>query len=113
MLKYCNELSGTIDLQSTINQAEVLFVRLLNLFGHNRQRRQADPGAPSQLSFRSLVEDVDRRQALRDSTPELSEGLRNRKSASYLASGEQLDEDEDFSIPHLPAISDDLRSMLE
>jgi hypothetical protein len=32
MLKYCNELSGTIDLQSTINQAEVLFVRLLNLF---------------------------------------------------------------------------------
>lgn len=37
MLKYCNELSGTIDLQSTINQAEVLFVRLLNLFRFNRQ----------------------------------------------------------------------------
>lgn len=69
------------------------------------------PGLPlAQLSFRSLVEDVDRRQALRDGTG--SEGLRNRKSA-HLSSGEQLGADEDFAIPHLPAISLDLRDLLD
>jgi hypothetical protein len=52
---------------------------------------------------------VDRRQALRDGAG--SEGLRNRK-VPHLMSGEQIDGDEDFAIPHLPLLSQDLRNLL-
>ena len=51
--KYCNELSMTIDLDSTLAQAEVLY-----------------------LSFAQLVADIDRRQA--EDAPDRIEGLRKR-----------------------------------
>ncbi|THU86400.1 RabGAP/TBC [Dendrothele bispora CBS 962.96] len=55
ILKYCNELSMTIELDTTLAQAEVLF-----------------------LSFAQLVADIDRRQAEEKST----EGLRHRRTNS-------------------------------
>lgn len=54
ILKYCNELSNTIDLDSTLAQAEVLF-----------------------LSFAQLLADVDRRQA-EDESGRQTSGLRQR-----------------------------------
>lgn len=54
ILKYCNELSMTIELDTTLAQAEVLF-----------------------LSFAQLVADIDRRQA--EATSSSTAGLRQRK----------------------------------
>ena len=53
ILKYCNELSMTIELDSTLAQAEVLF-----------------------LTFAQLVGDLDRRKA--EETHDRKEGLRRR-----------------------------------
>ncbi|KAK7043623.1 GTPase activating protein [Paramarasmius palmivorus] len=57
ILKYCNDLSMTIELDSTLAQAEVLF-----------------------LSFAQIVADIDRRQAEESSTN--TNGLRHRGSNS-------------------------------
>ncbi|KAJ7582778.1 rab-GTPase-TBC domain-containing protein [Mycena floridula] len=57
ILKYCNELSMTIELDTTLAQAEVLF-----------------------LSFAQLVADIDRRQA-EESSPSTN-GLRRRQSTN-------------------------------
>ncbi|KAF8078006.1 rab-GTPase-TBC domain-containing protein [Lyophyllum atratum] len=58
ILKYCNELSMTIELDTTLAQAEVLF-----------------------LSFAQLVADIDRRKAEELPTPS-SGGIRHRGNAS-------------------------------
>ncbi|KAF8522304.1 RabGAP/TBC [Hysterangium stoloniferum] len=55
ILKYCNELSMTIELESTVAQAEVLY-----------------------LSFAQLVADIDRRQ--KEDAPDKIDGLRRRRS---------------------------------
>jgi len=65
ILKYCNELSMTIELDTTIAQAEVLF-----------------------LSFAQLVADVDRRRAEELVTPQTS-AIRRRGAS---ASGGNLDQ---------------------
>ncbi|KAF5365684.1 hypothetical protein D9758_003200 [Tetrapyrgos nigripes] len=57
ILKYCNELSMTIELDTTLAQAEVLF-----------------------LSFAQLVADIDRRQA--EEASNTSNGLRHRPTGS-------------------------------
>ncbi|KAF7970005.1 hypothetical protein HWV62_25366 [Athelia sp. TMB] len=57
ILKYCNELSMTIELDSTLAQAEVLF-----------------------LSFSQLVADIDRRQAENDVPTSSAKTLRQRGS---------------------------------
>ncbi|KAJ3573956.1 hypothetical protein NP233_g2081 [Leucocoprinus birnbaumii] len=55
ILKYCNELSMTIELDTTLAQAEVLF-----------------------LSFAQLVADIDRRKAEEEAASSRTNGLRNR-----------------------------------
>ncbi|KAH8833808.1 rab-GTPase-TBC domain-containing protein [Flagelloscypha sp. PMI_526] len=86
ILKYCNELSNTIELDSTLAQAEVLF-----------------------LSFAQLVADVDRRQAEEASasaTTSSKGGLRNR--------GKQREESQGSSrlAATAEALSEDLRNLL-
>lgn len=99
----CNDLSTCIDLPSTLAQAEVLF-----------------------LSFRALVSDVDRRQALRDEggrqfPPVGAEGLYRRKNQGGKAgegagNGNGVDgtetEADGLEIPNLPIIGEDLRALL-
>ncbi|TFY55635.1 hypothetical protein EVJ58_g8124 [Rhodofomes roseus] len=83
ILKYCNELSMTIELDSTLAQAEVLF-----------------------LSFAQLVADIDRRAA--EIKPRGSSNVRRRNAASGTA-----DEKSDSkATPKLPILSDDLRGLL-
>ncbi|CED83958.1 Ypt/Rab-specific GTPase-activating protein GYP7 and related proteins [Phaffia rhodozyma] len=93
ILKYCNDLGGCIDVDSTIAQAEVLFV-----------------------SFKSLVEDVDRRQALREPrSTDRQGGIHRRKKVNQSAQPMEQNPheedqygDDDFDIPTLPVISDEL-----
>jgi len=59
ILKYCNELSMTIELDSTLAQAEVLF-----------------------LSFSQLVADIDRRRAENTPSSSRKDTLRHRSSAT-------------------------------
>ncbi|KAF9567503.1 RabGAP/TBC [Agrocybe pediades] len=59
ILKYCNELSMTIELDSTLSQAEVLY-----------------------LSFSQIVADIDRRKAEQESISPSSNNLRNRSSTA-------------------------------
>jgi hypothetical protein len=85
ILKYCNELSMTIELDSTLAQAEVLF-----------------------LSFSQIVADIDRRKIEQESsrlTPAGNSNLRNR--ASKKKSGKSV-------APNFSAvqISDELRVLL-
>ncbi|KAF8959030.1 RabGAP/TBC [Flammula alnicola] len=58
LVEYCNELSMTIELDTTLSQAEVLF-----------------------LSFAQIVADIDRRQA-EQSKPNSANNLRNRNSTA-------------------------------
>lgn len=84
VLKYANDLSGTIDLDTTLAQAEVLF-----------------------LSFRALIEDVDH-----DNAADVSgdTGLRRRRgSQSSHKSATALGEDK--AKPRL--VSTDLRDLLK
>jgi len=60
ILKYCNELSMTIELDTTLAQAEVLF-----------------------LSFQQLVADMDRRRTEQNASA--ADGLRHRKGGATLA----------------------------
>ncbi|OCH94950.1 RabGAP/TBC [Obba rivulosa] len=83
ILKYCNELSMTIELDSTLAQAEVLF-----------------------LSFAQLVADMDRRDAESDGSR--ASQLRRRNNA-----GEQATPAADRPLPSARLLlSDDLRSLL-
>ncbi|KAF9453194.1 GTPase-activating protein gyp7 [Macrolepiota fuliginosa MF-IS2] len=82
ILKYCNELSMTIELDTTLAQAEVLF-----------------------LSFAQLVADIDRRKAEEASSS--NNGLRNRISGS--SSANNLAKQTNLSLLKL---SDELRELL-
>ncbi|KAK8850697.1 hypothetical protein IAR55_004617 [Kwoniella newhampshirensis] len=82
VLKYANDLSGTIDLDTTLAQGEVLF-----------------------LSFRSLVEDLDR-----ESTADTDqEGLRRRKGSAI---EESPKEGAEGKKKERKVISSDLRDLL-
>lgn len=99
ILKYCNELSMTIELDTTLAQAEVLF-----------------------LSFSQIVEDIDRRAA-EDMQPS-EEGMRNRKLArGALNSSDAVDAEGEVAVEaHSPGgdaavvpkvvISENLRELL-
>jgi len=88
VLKYCNQLSMTIELDSTLAQAEVLY-----------------------LSFRQIVQDLDRRQAeLLDPS-----GIRRRRggeSTSTEMEGSTTDAAV-AGLKKLPHISDNLRALLK
>ncbi|CAK5277450.1 unnamed protein product [Mycena citricolor] len=83
ILKYCNELSMTIELDSTLAQAEVLF-----------------------LSFAQLVADIDRRRVEQSGT---SDGLRRRNVGAAPAGSEPPAENK---LLNLPALSENLRELL-
>ncbi|KAG8754030.1 GTPase activating protein [Serendipita sp. 396] len=87
VLKYCNQLSMTIELDSTLAQAEVLF-----------------------LSFRQMVQDVDRRQAeLLDPS-----GLRQRRGDAATASTEGTEAESVMGgLKKLPHIAQDLRNLIK
>ncbi|KAH8980924.1 RabGAP/TBC [Lactarius hatsudake] len=67
ILKYCNELSMTIELDTTLAQAEVLF-----------------------LSFQQLVADMDRRRVEQSAGASATDGLRHRKSGGEAGSMPQV-----------------------
>ncbi|CAL1704533.1 unnamed protein product [Somion occarium] len=87
ILKYCNELSMTIELDSTLAQAEVLF-----------------------LSFAQLVADIDRRRAEEGLQP--SSDLRQRKSGPRPVSNTQDNLTTQVKASTL-ILSDDLRDLLK
>ncbi|KEP45951.1 GTPase-activating protein Gyp7 [Rhizoctonia solani 123E] len=94
ILKYCNDLSMTIELDSTLAQAEVLF-----------------------LSFQQIVADIDRRQTEQglSSSPG---GLRRRRGDSRPNSPTSLppgasEEDRTKAVLSMSLISDDLRELLQ
>jgi len=90
ILKYCNDLSMTIELDSTLAQAEVLF-----------------------LSFQQTVADIDRRQAEQEQN---TEGLRRRRgSPAPSGSGSRRisDEDRTKAALSMPLISENLRELLQ
>jgi len=82
ILKYCNELSMTIELDSTLAQAEVLF-----------------------LSFAQLVADIDRRRAEEDISVSSVNTLRYRGSASQGGIEPKVK-------MTLPVLSENLRDLL-
>ena len=85
ILKYCNELSMTIELDSTLAQAEVLF-----------------------LSFAQLVADLDRRKA---DAPGSSNQLRNRGTSREGSSSSA--ETADATVLSRLDLSEDLRDLLK
>lgn len=70
-----------------------------------------DSSSSLQLSFRSLVEDVDRRQAERDAAAAASsaDGVRRRPTRSH---DRERSEADGLEIPNLPVIGDALRELL-
>ncbi|TFK92109.1 RabGAP/TBC [Polyporus arcularius HHB13444] len=84
ILKYCNELSMTIELDSTLAQAEVLF-----------------------LSFSQLIADIDRRAAEEASSQVTP--LRQRRSGSIGGSSSNAQAQ---TKPKRPIISEELRELL-
>lgn len=84
ILKYCNELSMTIELDSTLAQAEVLF-----------------------LSFAQLVADIDRRRA-EEATDSTSSVLRRRGTSASESEGKVS-----LSKIAMPTLSDNLRDLLK
>ncbi|KAG9010927.1 GTPase activating protein [Tulasnella sp. JGI-2019a] len=85
VLKYCNELSMTIDLDSTLAQAEVLF-----------------------LSFAQIVADIDRRQAEQATPGGGSFEIRRRKGKGK----GKADAAGDLVTVALPSVSDELRELI-
>ncbi|KAL0579952.1 GTPase activating protein [Marasmius crinis-equi] len=83
ILKYCNDLSMTIELDSTLAQAEVLF-----------------------LSFAQIIADFDRKQGEALSSKQTSDGLRQRGTGNSSSSS-------GAPTPGIPAISNELRELLE
>lgn len=93
ILKYCNELSMTIELDTTLAQAEVLF-----------------------LSFAQLVADIDRRRAENDTTVTVIDGGLRRRNGSNNAessAGPSAQSTARQSTVALPLISDNLRELLQ
>ncbi|WRT70882.1 uncharacterized protein IL334_007881 [Kwoniella shivajii] len=89
VLKYANDLSGTIDLDTTLAQAEVLF-----------------------LSFKTLVEDLDKETQVEQKG---KEGLRHRKTlsdTSGVTSKKEGDDSEENKKKERKVISEDLRELL-
>lgn len=86
ILKYCNELSMTIELDSTLAQAEVLF-----------------------LSFAQLVADMDRRQAEENPT---SVGTARRRIKTNSTGGPEAGNNERRVATKRVSLSDDMRSLL-
>jgi hypothetical protein len=84
ILKYCNDLSMTIELDTTLAQAEVLF-----------------------LSFAQLAADIDRREAEAKS----QSGLRQRKATLGVTSEEQA-QSTAIATPKPPQLSEELRRLL-
>ncbi|KAI6144829.1 rab-GTPase-TBC domain-containing protein [Pisolithus thermaeus] len=84
ILKYCNELSMTIELDSTLAQAEVLF-----------------------LSYAQLVADIDRRRAEDESQFSSSSNVRRRRSSTPNSSGAAP-----RANIVLPTLSENLRELL-
>ncbi|KAJ7273623.1 RabGAP/TBC [Mycena haematopus] len=83
LVEYCNELSMTIELNSTLAQAEVLF-----------------------LSFAQLVADIDRRRA--EEQKPSTDGLRHRGSQKGKATA-----DTTTTTFNMPVLSDNLRDLLK
>ncbi|TFK29882.1 RabGAP/TBC [Coprinopsis marcescibilis] len=73
ILKYCNELSMTIELDSTLAQAEVLFLSFSQLVADIDKKRAEQPTKPSELRNRTKGSNPD--TVL--SKLEISEDLRN------------------------------------
>lgn len=96
VLKYCNELSMTIELDSTLAQAEVLF-----------------------LSFAQIVSDIDRRKAVQDAATAAGEGLRRRNvpstsgNGSPAGSGASTPGKDALTDVEMPEISEYLRELLD
>ncbi|KAL1743936.1 rab-GTPase-TBC domain-containing protein [Schizophyllum fasciatum] len=91
ILKYCNDLSMTIELDSTLAQAEVLF-----------------------LSFAQLIADIDRRRAEQMSSS--SSNLRRRATMGNASQeGGSSTDGPGAAIPtvNLPVISDNLRDLFK
>ncbi|KDQ60762.1 hypothetical protein JAAARDRAFT_204574 [Jaapia argillacea MUCL 33604] len=90
ILKYCNELSMTIELDTTLAQAEVLF-----------------------LSFAQLVADIDRRKAEASSSSG-STGIRQRRGAlNSSPEGTTGEVDAKVVKTNLPELSENLRDLLK
>ncbi|KAG8933952.1 GTPase activating protein [Tulasnella sp. 419] len=89
VLKYCNELSMTIELESTLAQAEVLFI-----------------------SFSQIIHDIDRRKGeMQLAGSRLTEIRRRRRTGSKSGRG-KVEEVEEVRNIELPEISDNLRELL-
>ncbi|KAH7914953.1 rab-GTPase-TBC domain-containing protein [Hygrophoropsis aurantiaca] len=86
ILKYCNELSMTIELDSTLAQAEVLF-----------------------LSFTQIVADIDRRRAEESSATD-NTGLRRRGTGTSAQSSDIILPKAKLAMP---ALSENLRDLLK
>jgi len=84
ILKYCNELSMTIELDSTLAQAEVLF-----------------------LSFAQLVADIDRRRAEEASLSNFTNGVLRRRGTTSSGGKASL------SKVSMPTLSGNLRDLLK
>jgi hypothetical protein len=102
VLKYINELAGTLEPQPILSQAEVLY-----------------------LGFKSLVEATDKRKAEREAAGSTAGRLRQRKTAGSTAADLAKAKDDDplvklvndevdaeARVPDI-AISDELRSLLK
>jgi len=90
ILKYCNELSMTIELDTTLAQAEVLF-----------------------LSFSQLVADIDRRRAEGEPIQLPTSGLRNRKEGQGGQGAEPQRGSSSLPAAVLPTLSEELRELLK
>ncbi|KAF8321557.1 RabGAP/TBC [Clavulina sp. PMI_390] len=88
VLKYCNELSMTIELDSTLAQAEVLF-----------------------LSFTQIVADIDRRKAEREAEAPGGEGLRRRYGAGKASTSTTPPSSSTPSSPTSPSSSEALKNI--
>lgn len=89
VLKYANNLSESIDLESTLAQAEVLF-----------------------LSFRSLVEEVDRNELVRSGVARMREEQENSHNTGNVFMRRRGSVSTNGSEPRKDLVSDDLRELL-
>lgn len=91
ILKYCNELSGTIELDSTLAQAEVLF-----------------------LSFAQLVADIDRRtEEHKHKRVQLRRRKSTAKDGTVVNAPATPSEVAALDKMQLPTISENLRELLK
>jgi len=90
ILKYCNELTMTIELDTTLAQAEVLF-----------------------LSFSQFVADIDRRRAEGEPIKIPIGGLRNRREGQGSQDYNPSQGSSSLPAAVLPTLSEELRELLE